>query len=513
LAQAARYDADLSRRAAQLGVGVGLGSAPQVLIVESAVSPMLWGAGRSAHLLFPAELTRRIDDEACDALLLHELAHYARRDWLVRVLELAVQVVYWWNPLVWWARREIEAAEEECCDAWVISHQAGSPRIYAEALLATLDFLCEPIRPLPPAACGLGVAPLLRSRLTQIMCGDVALHPSPAAKMLVLATAAVVLPLGPSFVGQTQPEAAARSSPPFAIAPAIADEEVIDDLDSAMVASAKVAVEATRSDPKSGSWYIPRDPLPPRVSAVLYATAVSPNGKHKLEARTGHRVTLSDIDLPSRLDLSSHRIRAASFSPDSRRFVTAQDDDNRVRLWDSNTGELLKRLLGSEAAVKSVAFAPDGRRVAAGAEDGSVLIWDVGAAGETDAPPQELARFPRGDAPVSCLRWSRQGDRLAISLGDWSNPDSSSLVIWQPAAGIVGKELPLDQSTAAVDWLSDDELIVANWDGDAKVIDLTTVTNVESQTIPRETIWAAVFSPDCTLLPRWQAGRLARGGD
>ncbi|HET6879929.1 MAG TPA: M56 family metallopeptidase, partial [Pirellulales bacterium] len=145
LARAAQVDADLTQRAAQLAQSAGLRSSPQVLAVESVVSPMLWGAGRGARLLFPAELASSIPPATRDALLLHELAHWARGDWLVRLLELVVQVIYWWHPLVRWARREIEIAEEECCDAWVLEHQAGTRRGYAEALLATLDFLSGPI--------------------------------------------------------------------------------------------------------------------------------------------------------------------------------------------------------------------------------------------------------------------------------------------------------------------------------------------------------------------------------
>ncbi|HEV3341377.1 MAG TPA: M56 family metallopeptidase [Pirellulales bacterium] len=508
LAHAGRHDAELSLRVTRLAKEAGLRSSPRVLVVQSAVSPMLWGPGRSARLLFPAALARRISDEARDALLLHELAHYARGDWLVRVLELAVQVVFWWHPLVGWARREIEAAEEECCDAWVVSRQSGSRRAYAEALLTALDFLCEPVGALPPAACGLGEAPLLRSRLTQIMCGEVAIRPSRAAKAIVLAGAAVVLPWGPAFVSPS-PEAAARDA-------AIVRPETDAFISTAMTQSAAAAetdaepahelTPATDSqlESRAGNWFIARTQLP--VSPVLDATAVSPNGKHKLEHRTGYAATLIDIESGSHLDLSSYRILSASFSPDSRRLVTAQDDDNVVRLWDCNSGELLARLTGSDVAVKCVAFAPDGTRVAAGADDGSVVVWDLN-------DREQVARLPEQDAPVSCLRWSNQGDRLAIALSTWSNHDSASLLVWRPGDSSGLQRCSLEQSVGAIDWLTADEMVVADWSGAAKTIDLTTGQIVENQWLGKDTISAAAFSPDCPLLPRWQAGRLARVGN
>jgi bla regulator protein blaR1 len=502
LAWAAVADAEASRHVAHLAKNAGLRSSPQVFLVEGAVSPMLWGAGRRAKLLFPAQLIRQLDGEACDSLLLHELAHYARRDWLVRLLELVTLVVYWWHPLVWWARREIEAVEEECCDAWVLSHQSGSRRTYAEALLTTVDFLCEPIRLLPPAACGLGAAPLLRARLAHIMCGDVALHPSRLVTILVFTGAAVVLPLSPTLMGRSSHEAAARSITVVEIPLPVAIEQS-ESLKSATI------VETELDQAKSKHWYIPREPTQ-RVSPVLYAAAVSPDGRHKLEARTGNRATLINLESAIRLDLSSYRIVAASFSPDSNRFVTAQDDDNMLRLWDRDGG-LLARISGSDFAIYTVAFSPDGELVAAGAADGSVFVWDVSGTAESATL---LARYAgAAEAPASCLRWSKDGDRLAIAFSEWSNRDASLLAVWYPATNVVKKELRLEHSIGAIDWLNNDEMVVADWDGDTKFIDIEAGILVGSQRLGKDTISAAAFSPDCPLLPRWQAGPVALRGE
>lgn len=519
LAQVARDDAELTARVARLARDAGLSSAPHALVVESAVSPMLWGAGRGACLLFPAELIKRVDAAACDTLLLHELAHYARGDWLVRVLELAAQVVYWWHPLVWWTLRQIEAAEEECCDAWVVQHRVGERRLYAEALLATLDFLCQPVRALPPAACGLGAAGSLRSRLTQIICGDVALRPSWAAKSLVFVFAAVTLPLGPSIAGSGAREAAALGTPPQAglftgsketrrvsegqhemsLAYASGYHNPGQQSSPAEAGQAVVRDEtiATSSTPKP--WFVDREPTWRAVPAI-YATAIAPNGRYQLEARTGHRAALVNVVSKKRLDLSTYRILAASFSPDSRLLASGQDDESAVRLWDAETGEVRALLKGSAAGITSVAFSPDTARVAAGAIDGSVLVWSVS---EQDI----IARLPRQQSPVSCLRWSTSGDRLAIARSDWSNRDFSSLVVWRPIETGDTKEFPLDHSLGALDWLGEEELVVADWSGAARMIDLASGMSRESFWLGKDQVSAAAFSPDCRLLPRGQARR------
>ena len=125
-----------------------------VKIATGIGSPMLWGWGRTAVVLFPRDLLPRLSNEAKDTLLAHELAHFLRRDHWVRMLEFVASGLYWWHPVVWLARLGIEAAEEECCDSWVVGGLGTSPRLYAEALLATVDFEAELRRPcLPPGAC------------------------------------------------------------------------------------------------------------------------------------------------------------------------------------------------------------------------------------------------------------------------------------------------------------------------------------------------------------------------
>jgi hypothetical protein len=169
------------------------------------VAEMLWGVGDNARLIFPAQLAKRLSPAKLDTLLLHELAHFARRDHWLRALELAACVIYWWNPLVWWARREIELAEEECCDAWVVERQNGVRHSYAEALLTTVDFLCERRAIMPPAACGLGEVALLRARLTQIMRGQAAARLSRWVQTLVLSAGLLLSSLQPALWATSSP--------------------------------------------------------------------------------------------------------------------------------------------------------------------------------------------------------------------------------------------------------------------------------------------------------------------
>jgi beta-lactamase regulating signal transducer with metallopeptidase domain len=178
----------------ELSIRLGLPNCPQVWLVPGALSPMIWAIGAAPRLLFPTGLLDRLDGEQRAALLLHELAHVRRRDHWVRFVELIVVALYWWHPVVWWARRELREAEEQCCDAWVVWASAGEGRAYAHALLETVAFVSRTRSPLPVSASGIGHIPHLRRRLTMIMQANTPKSLS-AAGWLLLGLAAFALPV------------------------------------------------------------------------------------------------------------------------------------------------------------------------------------------------------------------------------------------------------------------------------------------------------------------------------
>ena len=161
----------LREEVATLAGRLGLRRAPTVWLVPGRLPPMLWALGGAPRLLLPAGLLESLTPQQRATLLLHELAHLRRRDHWVRVLEILVTGLFWWHPVVWWARRELREAEEQCCDAWVVWALPGAGRTYATALLECLDFLSDAPAPLPLGASGLGHTDDLKRRLTMIVRG------------------------------------------------------------------------------------------------------------------------------------------------------------------------------------------------------------------------------------------------------------------------------------------------------------------------------------------------------
>ena len=113
-----------------------LGVATSVRVVESAgvESPTVIGWLRPIILL-PASALTAIPVSHLDAVLVHELAHVRRHDFLVNVLQAIVETVLFYHPAVWWCSRQIRIEREHCCDDLVVD-LCGDRVAYAKALAA-----------------------------------------------------------------------------------------------------------------------------------------------------------------------------------------------------------------------------------------------------------------------------------------------------------------------------------------------------------------------------------------
>jgi WD40 repeat protein len=109
----------------------------------------------------------------------------------------------------------------------------------------------------------------------------------------------------------------------------------------------------------------------------LWQVAFSPDGRLLAVATS---IGLYLYDIPA---LSEVRFIAAdaapvsvAFAPDGR-LLASGSPDKTIRLWDVQTGRLVRTLAGHTDSVFSVVFAPDGRWLASGSTDTTVRLWDV----------------------------------------------------------------------------------------------------------------------------------------
>lgn len=194
------------RTTADVAGKLGVRRVPDVRFAAGVKVPMLWWAGRGATIVLPMRLIAPLDREQLALVLAHELAHLRRRDHWVRACELAVSMIYWWNPLVGLIRRQLHQTEDICCDAWVRWAFPTSTTRYAEVLLEAAESLGASdvgVRLLPSSALLSSLS--LKARITMILESRFVPFPSKKSLIVIGGLAALLLPsFVPTTRGQTR---------------------------------------------------------------------------------------------------------------------------------------------------------------------------------------------------------------------------------------------------------------------------------------------------------------------
>lgn len=100
--------------------------------------PMMMGVLRPVILL-PVSAVSTLSTDELEAILLHELAHIRRHDYLLNIVQSAIESLMFFNPFIWLASRVVRREREHCCDDVVLAYSA-SPLPYARALARLGEF-------------------------------------------------------------------------------------------------------------------------------------------------------------------------------------------------------------------------------------------------------------------------------------------------------------------------------------------------------------------------------------
>jgi uncharacterized protein (TIGR03435 family) len=116
----------------KLEAQIGL-SRPVRLLVSALVQvPTVVGWLRPV-VLVPVGVFGGLPPEHLEVLLLHELAHIRRHDYLINILQSVAESLLFYHPAVWWVSGHIRAEREHCCDDVAVSI-SGDAITYARAL-------------------------------------------------------------------------------------------------------------------------------------------------------------------------------------------------------------------------------------------------------------------------------------------------------------------------------------------------------------------------------------------
>lgn len=121
----------------------------RVAVTNQLTSPAVVGV-LVPTLILPLSLITTLSPEQLRFILLHELAHIRRGDYLANLFQLFAEALFFFNPAVWWLSHQIRREREACCDALAIE-LSGAPADYARTLVSVAETMLHPSPAAAPA--------------------------------------------------------------------------------------------------------------------------------------------------------------------------------------------------------------------------------------------------------------------------------------------------------------------------------------------------------------------------
>lgn len=142
-----------------------LGITQHVRMAESAIArvPMVIGHFKPV-ILIPAALLTAMQPAEIEAVLVHELAHIRRRDYMVNMLQHLLEIVFFFNPAVLWISSLIKTERENCCDDITLG-KTNDKTAYIRALICCQEFQAQT----PAIAVGLAGRKNLLGRVNRMV--------------------------------------------------------------------------------------------------------------------------------------------------------------------------------------------------------------------------------------------------------------------------------------------------------------------------------------------------------
>lgn len=166
--------ADWDSRLNNLRIRFGLRRPVRLLASVQVLTPMLIGWFKPVILL-PASMLTGFAPDQLELIIAHEFGHVRRWDYLANLIQVVIETVLFYHPVVHWISRDVRNLREECCDDLVLQVARGNPLAYARAL-ADLEELRQDLVLVPALGASGGI---LLDRVRRIVGATELVEPSP----------------------------------------------------------------------------------------------------------------------------------------------------------------------------------------------------------------------------------------------------------------------------------------------------------------------------------------------
>ena len=165
----------------------------------------------------------------------------------------------------------------------------------------------------------------------------------------------------------------------------------------------------------------------------MKTVSMTPDGKHIAAPAEGNVIKVWNSqtgEIIASSPVQTGKILCVAFSPDGARIASsAEKDEFSLRVWNVQTKQVELRLKHDKSELFTAAFSPDGSRILTAGSDHTAKLWDAKTGSEllTLRGPQQMIR---------CVAFSPDGLRIATARGDWGiwgNPQE--VQIWDAKTG------------------------------------------------------------------------------
>ncbi len=131
-----------AKRLTQLANKMGIKKTVSLLESSIIKIPVVIGVLKPV-ILIPLGTISNVPPEQLEAILLHELAHIRRKDFLLNIIQTVLEAIFFYHPAVWWLSKNIRQEREHICDDMALSFQTES-LTYIKALTTMEEMNFKP---------------------------------------------------------------------------------------------------------------------------------------------------------------------------------------------------------------------------------------------------------------------------------------------------------------------------------------------------------------------------------